>query len=106
AKVIREWALENGWAIYDEAILEEDDKIYEVLVLQRGAMKLTEAETLLGPLLMKQKNDVFKQKWSREVANWTRVETAIKEAARTEENEEKLKELAHLKQLVEEVMNE
>ena len=48
AKVIREWALANGWALLDEVILEEDDKIYEVLVLQRGAMKLTEAEILLG----------------------------------------------------------
>ena len=36
AKVIREWAIANGWAILDEVILEEDDKIYEVLVLQRG----------------------------------------------------------------------
>ena len=33
AKVIREWAMRNGWAIQDEVILEEDGKIYEVLVL-------------------------------------------------------------------------
>lgn len=36
AKAIREWAMVNGWAIQDEVILEEDGKIYEVLVLQRG----------------------------------------------------------------------
>ena len=42
AKAIREWALQNGWALQDEVILREDDKVYEVLVLQRGAMTLTE----------------------------------------------------------------
>ncbi|WP_249664456.1 tRNA (adenine(22)-N(1))-methyltransferase TrmK, partial [Lysinibacillus sp. D4B1_S16] len=35
AKVIREWALAHNWANLDEEILEEDDEIYEILVLQR-----------------------------------------------------------------------
>ena len=61
AKVIREWALANGWAILDEVILEEDDKIYEVLVLQRGAENLSEAEILLGKHLIAEKSDVFIQ---------------------------------------------
>ncbi len=55
AKVIREWAIANGWAILDEVILEEDDKIYEVLVLQRGPETLTEAEILLGKHLIADK---------------------------------------------------
>jgi tRNA (adenine22-N1)-methyltransferase len=105
AKVIREWALENDWAIYDEVILEEDDKIYEVLVLQRGEMTLTEAETLLGPILLKRQNDAFKLKWSKEMANWERVRMAIENAERTPENDAKLQELAHLKQLVEGAMH-
>ena len=49
AKVIREWALAHQWAILDEEILEEDDKIYEILVLQRGQMELSTAEILFGP---------------------------------------------------------
>lgn len=104
AKVIREWAMKHGWAIYDEEILEEDDKIYEILVLQRGDMTLTELETLVGPELMKSKGEAFTKKWSREVANWERVRSAIEQAERTPENEEKLAELAHLKQLVEGVL--
>lgn len=104
AKVIREWAMKHGWAIYDEEILEEDDKIYEILVLQRGDMTLTELETLVGPELMKSKGEAFTKKWSREIANWERVRNAIEQAERTPENEEKLAELAHLKQLVEGVL--
>jgi tRNA (adenine22-N1)-methyltransferase len=104
AKVIREWAMANGWAIQDETILEEDEKIYEILVLQRGDMQLSEVETLVGPKLMLAKGDAFMKKWTREIANWDRVKTAIENAGSTPENEEKLKELRHLKQLVEGVL--
>jgi tRNA (adenine22-N1)-methyltransferase len=104
AKVIREWAMANGWAIQDETILEEDEKIYEIVVLQRGDMQLSEVETLVGPKLMLAKGDAFMKKWTREIANWDRVKTAIENAGSTPENEEKLKELRHLKQLVEGVL--
>lgn len=104
AKVIREWALNNGWAIYSEKIIEEDEKIYEIVVLQRGSVNLTEAELLLGPNLMRQKNDAFRLKWTKEIENWKRVCEAIQKAEKTAENEEKLAELAHLIELVEGVL--
>lgn len=104
AKAIREWALAHAWAIQDEVILREDDKVYEVLVLQRGEMRLTEAETLLGPKLMLAKSAVFKEKWAREVENWQRVIAAIEKAGATQENEAKRAELAHLITLVQEVI--
>lgn len=100
AKAIREWAVQHGWALQDEVILEEDGKVYEVLVLQRGSMDLTEAQTLLGPKLMNTKSAVFVEKWSREVANWQRVQQAIASAEPTEENKAKSEELAHLIELV------
>lgn len=100
AKAIREWAVQHGWALQDEVILEEDGKVYEVLVLQRGSMDLTEAQTLLGPKLMNTKSAVFVDKWSREVANWQRVQQAIASAEPTEENKAKSEELAHLIELV------
>ncbi|MCH7321091.1 tRNA (adenine(22)-N(1))-methyltransferase TrmK [Solibacillus sp. MA9] len=100
AKAIREWALEHGWALQDEVILQEDGKVYEVLVLQRGSMDLNEAQTLLGPKLMNTKSAVFVEKWSREVANWQRVQQAISNAEQTEENKAKFDELTHLIALV------
>ena len=104
AKAIREWALQHEWAILEEVILEEDDKVYEILVLQRGAMTLTEVETLLGPKLIAQKSDVFTKKWTREIANWERVIGAIEKAGATAENEAKRKELHHLIKMVSEVL--
>lgn len=104
AKAIREWALAHNWALLDEVILSEDDKVYEVLVLQRGAMQLTEAQTLMGPKLMAAASDVFKAKWAREVDNWQRVIAAIEKAEPTAENEAKRAELRHLIDMVQEVI--
>lgn len=104
AKVIREWALRHGWAITDEVILEEDDKIYEILVLQRGAMKLTEAQILLGPSLSNRCSDVFVKKWSREIEQWNHVLRAIENAEETEEIQAKRAELTHLIAMVEGVL--
>lgn len=105
AKVIREWALRNGWAILDEVILEEDEKIYEVLVLQRGEMTLTAAEILLGQHLIADQSDVFKEKWLKEVANWQRILTSIETAEETSEIESKRAELNYLIQLVQGVLS-
>ncbi|MFF5993763.1 tRNA (adenine(22)-N(1))-methyltransferase TrmK [Lysinibacillus sp. KU-BSD001] len=104
AKAIREWAIRNGWAIHDEAILEEDDKIYEILVLQRGQESYTEAEILLGKKLMAEKSPVFMQKWAREMANWERVLQSIEKAEATSEIETKRAELHHLIALVQEAL--
>ncbi|HEY4624214.1 MAG TPA: tRNA (adenine(22)-N(1))-methyltransferase TrmK [Solibacillus sp.] len=104
AKAIREWALAHGWALQDEVILEEDGKVYEVLVLQRGSMDLNEAQILMGPKLMNTKCAVFVEKWSREVANWQRVQQAIRNAEQTEENKAKYEELTHLIALVQEAI--
>lgn len=104
AKVVREWALANGWALQNEEIIQEDGKIYEILVLQRGAMKLTEAEILLGSKLLAAKNDVFKDKWTREIANWQRILKSIETAEQTEENVAKRQELQNLIALVQEAI--
>lgn len=104
AKAIREWALAHGWALQDEVILEEDGKVYEVLVLQRGSMDLNEAQILMGPKLMNTKCEVFVEKWSHEMANWQRVQQAITKAEATEENKAKYDELTHLIELVQEAI--
>ncbi|MEK5232564.1 tRNA (adenine(22)-N(1))-methyltransferase TrmK [Lysinibacillus sp. FSL K6-0232] len=104
AKVIREWALAHQWAIVDEEILEEDDKIYEILVLQRGQMELSEAEILVGPRLSQRRSPAFIKKWLREKENWQRVLRSIADAEQTPEIEAKRAELTALIHLVEGVL--
>lgn len=104
AKVIREWAIENGWKITNEVILEEDEKIYEILVLHKGTQQLTEVEMLLGPYLLKEQNEAFVQKWKREVQNWNNVLQSMEKAQSTDEISQKKQQLMHLIELVEEVL--
>lgn len=104
AKVIREWALANAWAITDEVILEEDDKIYEIIVLQRGPMKLSEADILLGQYLSGRRSEVFVKKWTREMEQWKRILSSIEHADETDDIKEKRIELTHLISMVEGVL--
>jgi tRNA (adenine22-N1)-methyltransferase len=105
AKVIREWALKNGWAIIDEVILEEDGQIYEILVLEPGNMDLIEVEILLGKKLIQEKSEVFIKKWTKELDNWKNILSSIEKVTPSPEIVAKREELLHLIGLVEEVMN-
>ncbi|WP_062234905.1 tRNA (adenine(22)-N(1))-methyltransferase [Fictibacillus sp. FJAT-27399] len=78
ADSVRIWLKNEGWTLTQEEILKEDGKIYEVLVadLQEGNQPYTENETLellLGPFLMKQKNEAFIEKWRGELEQWTKI---------------------------------
>ncbi|WP_017728370.1 tRNA (adenine(22)-N(1))-methyltransferase [Halalkalibacterium ligniniphilum] len=109
AKAIREWLLESGWKLVAEDILEEDEKIYEVLV----AEKITDSTTsiankekllLLGPFLIKEKNQAFQKKWMMEKENWKKVLAQLDKAQSTPELEEKRDELKRKIQYVEEAL--
>lgn len=73
AKAIREWAIQEQWKIEQEVILEEHDKIYEILVLKKGIMQLSEKELLVGPILSKEKSPVYQRKWNNELNEWRRI---------------------------------
>ncbi|KGA95925.1 SAM-dependent methyltransferase [Alkalihalobacillus alcalophilus ATCC 27647 = CGMCC 1.3604] len=95
---IREWLSQNGWVLIDEAILEEDEKIYEVLVAEKGTDQFLykeqrEAKLLLGPFLMKQCSAIFKKKWGHELKHWQQILKRLETAKETESNEQRKKEL-------------
>lgn len=104
AKAIREWALLNDWKLVAEEILQEDDKIYEILVMERGKMTLSESELLLGPFLMVDRNDVFQKKWQKESAEWTRILEAIRVAELSKDVQMKKEEIEMKLTIVKEVL--
>lgn len=83
AKGIREWAIANDWTIIDEAILKEDGKIYEIIVLEQGTATYDELELLVGPFLLQAKSAVFLEKWERELTEWQRVLSSLEQAEQT-----------------------
>jgi len=53
AELVRIWAIHNNWKIIDEEIVYEDERFYEIIVLEPGKMKLEDDIYLvLGPKLV------------------------------------------------------
>lgn len=102
AKAIREWAIRNHWKIVDETILEEHSKIYEIIVLEKGEMTLTEQELLIGPYLLTNTSSAFEKKWMNEISEWKRIIDQLNEIACTPEVQQKKEELQKKIALVEE----
>ncbi|QNG61189.1 tRNA (adenine(22)-N(1))-methyltransferase [Metabacillus idriensis] len=109
---VRRWLLENGWELINEEILEEDGKIYEVLVAERGNAEAPYQHStlkkglLLGPFLMKEKTEPFLKKWKQECEHYHRIIDSISGAASSRENEAKKKELHDLIVMLKEVIEE
>ena len=89
AKAIREWAIQEQWKIDQEVILEEHDKIYEILVLKKGIMQLSEKELLVGPILSKEKSPVYQKKWNNELNEWQRIVNELSKIPGTEIQQKK-----------------
>lgn len=110
AKSIRLWLFENGWSLTNEAILEEDGKIYEILVAEKGDPKSAYTENLeygllFGPILSRQKNKAFIQKWTAELKNWERILEQLGQSRQTEEKLEKVIELQKKISMTKEVLD-
>ena len=104
AKAIREWAIKEKWKIVNETILEEHDKIYEILVLKKGKMELTDEELLLGPILLKEKSPVYKKKWMNEINEWQRIIDQLNNIPLTTDVQSKKEELQTKVALVRELL--
>lgn len=104
ALAIREWAVKNDWKLVAEEILEENQKLYEILVLEKGAMELNSADLLLGPFLRQTRSDAFVKKWERELAEWERILLKLPEDDR-QEVKDKRRELEMKIELVKEVLS-
>ncbi|MDZ5470961.1 tRNA (adenine(22)-N(1))-methyltransferase TrmK (plasmid) [Bacillus sp. 31A1R] len=111
AKSIRTWLIDHHWELVGEEILEEDDKIYEVLIAEKGdplapySNETLESDLLFGPFLKKQKSETFTKKWLNEKKNWERILQQIETASNQGENNPKREELLNKIKMVEEVLN-
>ncbi|RLQ92080.1 tRNA (adenine(22)-N(1))-methyltransferase TrmK [Planomicrobium sp. Y74] len=107
AKAIREWGAANGWKITEEEILKENDKIYEILVLEPSStpVSYTEKDLLMGPYLIKEKSPVFIEKWDRETSQWKRILLSMESTEQTVDILAKKQELINKIQLTEEVLH-
>ena len=100
AHLLRERLAELDWELVDERILEEDNKIYEVLVFDIGNGErpyegLDNRELLknilVGPMLIKEQNEAFKKKWQNELQKRERILRSLEQAESISSKEEQVK---------------
>ncbi len=109
ANQIRVWLEGNQWILCHEVIVEEDGIIYEILVAERTGVTPYEksdyqTQLLLGPYLMKEKSEVFRKKWTNELAEWRKILLQFEKAKTSEEVIRKKQELQNRISRVEEVI--
>ncbi|MBG9785710.1 tRNA (adenine(22)-N(1))-methyltransferase [Shouchella lehensis] len=103
---VRQWIMDHHYRIVAEDILEEDEKIYEVIVAEPSEAKVayTETELWLGPILMQHQTSVFKKKWEHEKTSWKRVLKQVQLGNKSVELEEKQADLNQKIKMVEEAL--
>ncbi len=80
-KTLREWLVQNEYTILAEEILEENKKIYEILVAEKqAAVNYSQQELFFGPELLKRKGEIFNKKWQRELQARIHVLTQLEKA--------------------------
>src|SRR5699024_9053963 len=103
---VRHWFYSHGYTIVDEAMVEENGHIYEIIVADRKNVTkpLNEKQLLFGPYLLKQKSDLFYRKWQHERNKRKRTVEQIKNANVPDE----IKIAAFTKEVawIEEVLND
>ncbi len=109
---VRKWLLTNSYALLSEAIVEENGKIYEILVAERGDETLySEDETtrqwelFFGPQLMRERAPEFIEKWQIEKQKREYILAQMKQGQATEVLSEKIEAIERLIQKMEEVTN-
>ncbi len=93
-RTLRSWLQENQYKIQSEKILEENKKIYEIIVAEKKQKPVTynEMELMFGPFLLEEKSDIFKSKWSRELQQRKAIREQLKQAANQEARQKQIEQ--------------
>ena len=72
---LRKYLSEHSLKIVDESIVEDMDKIYEIIVFtyEECSEKLDDFDILFGPCLRKEKNTIFIKKWTERLNEYNRI---------------------------------
>lgn len=96
--LLREYLMNHNLQIIDEALVKDAHHIYEIMAVKKGHQELDEKDILFGPVLRKQKDPLFIEKWEREL----KIQRRILDSLNTEH--EKYAKVSHSIALIEEVL--
>lgn len=78
-KELRLFLQNNNYQIIQEEILEEKNKIYEIIVAEKinEIVNYTDEELLFGPILLENKNKYFYKKWTDKLSIYEEIQENI-----------------------------
>ena len=87
---LRKFLMDNNFNIYDEEIIYENNKYYEIIVCKYQEEKViyTEEEVFLGPVLINKKTEIFVNKWNDKLTEFLRIKNV---SVDNFENDKKIK---------------
>jgi tRNA (adenine22-N1)-methyltransferase len=90
---LRYFLKENNYQIVSEELIEENDKLYEIIVAKPSnhSPEYSENELRYGPYLLKEKSSLFIKKWTKEKEKLEFVKQQIERSSN--DQSEKLKQL-------------
>jgi len=104
---LRIWLSTNGFQIIKEAILEDKGHMYEVIVaepyIEIKDRIHTDRECFFGPILLKNKTDLFIKKWSRK---YEKTKEIIEQLKGTKTNKQKLQQFQKEFEWMEEMLKD
>ncbi|MBO0453467.1 tRNA (adenine(22)-N(1))-methyltransferase [Candidatus Enterococcus murrayae] len=91
---LRQWLVNEKYTITDEAIIEENNKIYEIIVADKYSEVLdySAKELLFGPHLLIEKTPVFIEKWQHKLNKSKKILTSLHQS--DQDVTEKIQEVA------------
>lgn len=108
--LVRETFLKHGFSLTDEVIVEDNGRLYEILVAAKNtninnydAAMPVKKQCLFGPILMQEKSVLFMRKWRSEYNNTKRIIETIKQSKH--DNEAKLNKFRQQLKWIEEVIH-
>lgn len=94
---VREWLIDHSYHIQNEQIIAEAGHIYELIKAIKIEKKelLTKEQLYFGPIILKNKNTIFYQKWRGQLLYQKRLLTNL--------NKAKKKDLTHIQRIKDEI---
>lgn len=95
-EAVRVWAEKNRWQIVAENIVQENDRLYVIIVLEPGRGKMmTAVELLLGPCLLAESHPLLGLWVSEE---WEKAQRVLEQLKKSDSEESRQKEKLILRQ--------
>lgn len=101
---LRHWLVDENYTIIDEAIIEENHKIYEIIVAEKwpAPIDYSPKELFFGPILLKEKAPIFIEKWQHKLGKMEKILASLHQS--DQDVAEKIREVTEEIEWIKEVL--